>query len=418
MIDDTVIANAATYRDRFQSAKPFKHVCIDNFFQPDAVAALLRDFPKFDRENARNEFGEYGGKAVVSAISNISTFYAKVYEYLFTRDFLNAMSEITGIPALQGDPTLFGGGTHENLEGQELDPHVDFNFQIEGGFHRRINLLLYLNEEWDPAWGGALELHSNPRRPEENRILEYNVIFNRAVIFETNEYSWHGFRKIQLPPQDKNLSRKCLSIYLYTKERPSEEIAGPHATFYVQRPLTTNLEPGYPLTTRDIQEIRTGIARRDRQIEMYQRLEERLGRQLEDLKRHLHEVESSVRIPLLGWAKQIGPSVGIYHDGWATSHVEVGICCTRKAKTVSIQGFIPEYAPRGDRSVAVAIDTIKKRLSIASVGDFSCTCDVDVGAGATVKLQLDCDVSFKPSELGAGNDMRSLSYLLTCVTVE
>ena len=46
-----------------------------------------------------------------------------------------------------------------DLHGQELDPHVDFNFQLRGGFHRRANLLLYLNEDWDPSWGGALEIH-------------------------------------------------------------------------------------------------------------------------------------------------------------------------------------------------------------------------------------------------------------------
>jgi len=116
--------------------------------------------------------------------------------------------------------------THENVNGQELDCHVDFNFQIEGGFHRRANLLLYLNREWDPNWGGAIELHSDPRQPDTDQFTEFNVTFNRAVIFETNEYSWHGFRKIQLPQDRLHISRKCLSIYLYTRERPAHEIAG------------------------------------------------------------------------------------------------------------------------------------------------------------------------------------------------
>ncbi len=208
MISPSVIAKAAAYRERFQTAQPFKHVCIDKFFTDEAAEALLRDFPPFDREFARNEFGEYGGKAVISDIQHISRFYADIYGYLLSPEFLAAMSAVTGIEDLHGDPTLFGGGTHENINGQELDCHVDFNFQLEGGFHRRANLLLYLNKEWDPNWGGAIELHSDPRQPEADQFSEFNVTFNRAVIFETNEYSWHGFRKIQLPQDRLHLSRK------------------------------------------------------------------------------------------------------------------------------------------------------------------------------------------------------------------
>ena len=61
--------------------------------------------------------------------------------------------------------------------------------------------------------------------------------FNRAVLFETNEHSWHGFRRIEIPGDAPTRSRKCLSIYLYTETRPDDEIAPPHGTFYVPPPL-------------------------------------------------------------------------------------------------------------------------------------------------------------------------------------
>jgi Rps23 Pro-64 3,4-dihydroxylase Tpa1-like proline 4-hydroxylase len=103
--------------------------------------------------------------------------------------------------------------------------------------HRRVNLLIYLNKDWDSDWGGDIELHSDPRHPQDNRISAYRVDFNRAVLFETNEHSWHGFPQIHLPEALRAThSRKCISIYLYTRERPVEEIAGEHGTFYVQRP--------------------------------------------------------------------------------------------------------------------------------------------------------------------------------------
>src|SRR5258706_15688380 len=197
LISQVVIAQAATYRQAFQTAQPFKHVCIDDFFVSAAAEASLRDFPPFDREFAVNEYGEVGGKAVVSNIREISPFYARLYEYLISPEFLGAMSAVTGIEDLRADPTLYGGGTHENLNGQALDCHVDYNFQIEGGFHRRANLLLYLNREGDPAWGGAIEVHSNPRRPQADAFKQFNVIFNRAGVLQTHEKSLPGFRRVQ-----------------------------------------------------------------------------------------------------------------------------------------------------------------------------------------------------------------------------
>ena len=116
---------------------------------------------------------------------------------------------------------MYGGGTHENLDGQELDPHIDFNYMEGYKVHRRANLLLYLNKDWQEEWGGQIELHSNPRDVENNEITAFNVIFNRAVIFETNEISWHGFPRVTLPANQSSRSRKCLSVYLYTKERPN-----------------------------------------------------------------------------------------------------------------------------------------------------------------------------------------------------
>jgi len=49
---------------QFQSAAPFRHVVIDEFFAPDFCRQLMAEFPAFDRERARNEMGDVGRKAV------------------------------------------------------------------------------------------------------------------------------------------------------------------------------------------------------------------------------------------------------------------------------------------------------------------------------------------------------------------
>jgi hypothetical protein len=272
MIDAAVVRDAARIRESFQQAKPFRHVMIEGFLERDAADALLRDFPRFDERKAINEHGDVGRKAVVEHVTAVSRFYAKFYDYINSKPFLAAMSELTGIPDLIADTTLFGGGTHENLDGQGLDVHVDFNVDERRMLHRRVNLLIYLNHEWDAAWGGAIELHSNPWYPEADEVKSFLPLFNHGLIFETNEYSWHGCRRIALPPERKDLSRKSFSIYLYTRDRPADEIVAPHTTFYVPQPIPDTVTAGATLSERDAQEIRIAMQSRDGLIRMYQKL--------------------------------------------------------------------------------------------------------------------------------------------------
>lgn len=293
MLSQSTAEGAAGFAGAFAAAQPFRHVVIENFFAPEVARDLVRDFPAFRAENARNELGETGRKAVVQDLQSISPFYRQVGEYLASADFLRTISVVTGIPDLKYDRRMFGGGTHENLDGQELDPHVDFN--MLHGWHRRLNVIVYLNEEWHDEWGGAIELHSDPRNPDHDRIQSILPAYNRAVIFETNEHSWHGFRKIVLPPDKRHLSRKSLSIYLYTADRPAAEKAPPHGTFYVSRPLPAHIVAGHTMTSADVAEVRELMQRRDKMIELLQREQLEASRKLAPFRR-LFE------IPLLGTA--------------------------------------------------------------------------------------------------------------------
>jgi len=261
------------YREKFLSAQPFKHVVIDNFLSPQMSEKVLEEFPSFNTKKAMNELGYVAGKAVNENLGSISPTYNKLASYLESFDFLRLVESITNIKGLITDYTFFGGGTHENLHEQELDPHVDFNYDERNGYHRRLNLIIYLNKEWQSEWGGCLDLHSNPRSPETDQVISFLPTFNRCAIFETNEYSWHGFRKIQLPEDKRHLSRKSLSIYLYSKDRPPEEIVAPHATFYISRWLPERIQPGIVLSEEDFNEIRVLMKRRDDMIEFYQNRE-------------------------------------------------------------------------------------------------------------------------------------------------
>lgn len=272
-INKTVVENLDLYRQQFETAQPFKYVVIENFLTEELAQQLLDEFPVFDPLKAMNELGNVGRKAVHENMEEISILYAKFANYVLSAEFLDTVSGITGIEKLIGDETFFGGGTHENLHGQDLDAHIDFNYDEKRWLHRRLNLIVFLNHEWEDSWGGLLELHLNPRNFECNQITTFAPLFNRCVLFETNEYSWHGFPRINLPEDKRHITRKSLSIYLYSKDRPKEEIAPPHATFYISRPLPNYIQPGSTLADEDYRTIRELLKRRDDMNEFYQKRE-------------------------------------------------------------------------------------------------------------------------------------------------
>ncbi len=245
---------------------PFKHIVIDDFFTEDFCQKLLDEFPSFDKKLAINENGEVGMKAVHEHVSDISESYKKLDALVQSKEFIKLIEGITGINDLIYDPYYFGGGTHNNLHGQDLDPHVDFTRHPKLGLHRRMNLIVYLNKEWKKEWGGNIELHKNPRlQPEHDEIISVEPLFNRAVIFETNNISWHGFPRINLPEDKQQLSRKSFALYYYTSKR--DEPIKPHSTIYVERHLPENIKPDTTLTEPQYQDIQRLLNRRDQHLE-------------------------------------------------------------------------------------------------------------------------------------------------------
>lgn len=302
LIAPAVLGNADSIRAEYVSAKPFKHACIEGFLLPEWAETLLKEFPIFDPAKAVDEFGRVGRKAVRTDMREISGRYREFYNYISSQPFLDAISAMSGIPGLLFDTQMYGGGTHENLEGQALDAHVDFNYDQERKLHRRMNLLIYLNKEWDVDWGGAIQLHSDPRDWAHDQVKTFNCTFNRCVVFETNEHSWHGFKRIRLPAEKRGLTRKCISIYLYTHERPAAEIVPVHGTFYVQRPLPEIYVPGRTLSDEDREEFRRLLVERDDWVAFYRRMDLGATKENRELSVYATALTLNNRVDgLLGW---------------------------------------------------------------------------------------------------------------------
>lgn len=283
LISPGVLADAQRHAAAFARREPFRHLVIDGFFSDVYARHLLEQFPDFARGNARNEAGELGAKSTVERIRELGPAYLALDDLIQTRPFLDWVGRVTGIGDLLYDPWYFGGGTHENRTGQDLDAHIDFNRHPVEPWHRRLNLIVYLNPLWDDAWGGSLELHSDPRS-DEDRVTTITPAFNRCVIFETTEWSWHGFPRIEIPAEHADLSRRSIALYFYTRDRPAEELAGTHSTIYVDRPLPAHIRAGRTLDEADLQTLRVLLKRRDQHNQRLYRDIASLTEQLEQAK--------------------------------------------------------------------------------------------------------------------------------------
>ncbi len=278
LINPQVRSQADRFRREFVSTPPFPHVVIDDFLDPELCRDLSEQFPSFDPTKALNEYGEVGGKAVYENIRPLGSAYRRFDDLVCSKPFLRWLGEVTDIGDLVYDPDYYGGGTHDNQNGQGLDLHVDFNYHPLTGRHRRLNMIVFLNPDWQRQWGGSLKLQANPwLAPEQTQTIEVVPVLNRCALFATSEKSWHGFDVIRIPPDRvaEGVSRRSLSVYFYSDDRPEQEIAPEHSTVYIPPPLPSYLVEGHTISEQEAAEIHGLVARRDHQIRfLYEREKE------------------------------------------------------------------------------------------------------------------------------------------------
>jgi hypothetical protein len=415
MLSDRTLQTLASDAAAFAAARPFRHAVIDDFLAPAACAGLLSEFPGFDTRYALNEMGEVGGKAVRSAVADLGPTYAAIDRYIQSPAFLDYVSRLTGIPDLLYDPDYEGGGTHENREGQGLDVHVDFNYHPRSGLHRRLNLIVYLNHEWDDAWGGALQLVEDPW---SGVGLSHQVapLYNRCVVFETNEVSWHGFGQIRLPPERQALSRKSFAIYLYTRERPADETAAPHATIYVPEGMPDTLAAGSTLTDEAHLDLRVRFARLRGQLRFLYGREQEFSREISVLRRALDEAKAAQRVDLQGYAR-IDHTSGSWADGWCSQAFEVGFTAGRAVRAANINLWVPsQLAAR--QALTLCCGEYESIHEVAAGASKTIRVPLSLGAGSSATLRIKAEHSWQPAAAGSGGDERQLAWRLLGVTLD
>ena len=221
-------AAGAARSERYAAGEPFPHIVLDDFLDPALLKNLLPGFPPaegkrfFDRDQERlkfqfapSEIADAGLRHLLNALNGPA--------------FLAFLETLTGIDGLIPDPYFVGGGLHETRRGGHLSIHADFNMHKPMQVERRLNLLIYLNEDWPAGHGGDLELWD---RAMTACVVRVAPILGRAVIFNTDADSYHGHPEPLACPPDR--SRRSIATYYYTV--PRDGGLRPRTTAFRRRP--------------------------------------------------------------------------------------------------------------------------------------------------------------------------------------
>jgi hypothetical protein len=224
-LDELAAGNAET----FARADPFPHLVMPDFLRPDAARELFEVFPGPDDPMSWDQFGAEGYE-VKLACGDETKFPLPLRQAIYQLNsgvFIRFLERLTGIDHLLPDPHLLGGGLHLIKRGGHLGIHADFNWHPGLQAHRRLNLLIYLNPDWRPAFRGELELWDT--RATERRA-SIPPLFNQAVLFATRSDTFHGHPEPWAAPE--NTHRRSIAMYYYTTDRPRDELRAAHSTLY------------------------------------------------------------------------------------------------------------------------------------------------------------------------------------------
>lgn len=218
----------------FQSQKPYGYASVGGLFDNSLISMISKDVESYldvipQETNFYASYRKYRLSMLADMLEQVRVFIS----YLNSSTFLQVLSEISGIENLHPDPELGAGGIHAIGRGGFLKVHTDFNWHSGLSMHRRLNLLIYLNENWENEWKGDIELWSADAK---DRIFSLSPDTGNALLFETNDVSYHGHPDpLQCP---EGTFRKSIALYYYTPTRPDAGIVlgKTEMTNFVERP--------------------------------------------------------------------------------------------------------------------------------------------------------------------------------------
>lgn len=205
----------------FLSAKPFNHVIIDNFIISEYAKQLSEEFPDYNDLRLLVRDNPLEHKKSLNVWDNFPPLTYRMFNYFGRIEFLDIMRNLVDNTKLFFDYGLHGGGWHMHSRMGVNNIHLDYNIHPKLNEQRKLNIIIYLTENWNSNWNGGLEFWSHDEEKQQPKELIKTIenVYNRAIIFDTTQNSWHGLSKPLDCPE--NVTRKSLAAY-FVQPRPED----------------------------------------------------------------------------------------------------------------------------------------------------------------------------------------------------
>lgn len=206
------INNLLVALDNFSAGEPFKHCVVDDFLNYAVADEIQSEFMDYNNESW---FCYKNALEDKKALNDWNQFPMRTYGLfceLISTSFVKLLSDKLGYD-LKVDPGLHGGGWHVHGRGGNLNPHLDYSIHPRLKLQRKLNIIIYVSKEIQEDHGGHLGLWSHDARTNSPKKIIKTIWpkFNRAVLFDTTQNSWHGMcSRLELP---EGIYRKSLAVY-------------------------------------------------------------------------------------------------------------------------------------------------------------------------------------------------------------
>jgi len=230
------------YKDFNDINKPYRYVVIDNFFTDEVANQLCDDYPSEDDrrwyrfrdkiEGIKNvlEQGMYG----ISKKEDMSNLWVDALLKINSIEYCKIVEQITGlskiIPDIHNDGIGQWTGLRTMKKGSYQLIHSDARLHPHLKLEKKLTIVGWLNRDWKESDSGYLEVWND----EMTECIEkVDPLFNRVILFENTEKSYHGVPEV-------NSYRKSFLLSLLRDTKEYQEIR-PKALF-VKRPYEQDEE--------------------------------------------------------------------------------------------------------------------------------------------------------------------------------
>ncbi len=207
-------------RDFCEQADPFRYVCIDGMWKDEFLEQVMKEVAENQSWAGEKQFYGSREKRWQADWNKFPEHVHSLLSYLNQPLVLKIIEFITQEKFLVSDPYLEGGGIHSTGNDGFLKLHADFNWNEKLQLYRRINILVYLNKDWKKEYGGQIELAGKDSSGEFISQVALEPIFNRTLIFVTDDKSFHGQPNPVNHPDKKR--RNSIAAYYYTAAKPDD----------------------------------------------------------------------------------------------------------------------------------------------------------------------------------------------------